>query len=53
VLNTGRSGGSFISYGNITAVCLAAALVAATRRIKAHPILFITVSAVAGIIFKM
>ncbi|MDR1590088.1 MAG: chromate transporter [Oscillospiraceae bacterium] len=53
VLNAGRAGGSLVSYGNITAVCLAAALVAATRRIKAHPILFIAASAVVGIIFKM
>jgi chromate transporter len=52
-LETGRSGGSFISYSNITAICLAAALVAARRRIKAHPILFIAASAIAGIIFKM
>ncbi|MDR2357564.1 MAG: chromate transporter [Oscillospiraceae bacterium] len=52
-LDMGHSGGTLLSYGNIASVCLAAALIAATRRIKAHPVLFIAASALAGIILGM
>jgi chromate transporter len=53
VFRTGRTADIIFSRGNLLAAGLAAALIVAIRRIKAHPLVFIAVSALIGVIFEM
>ncbi|MDR2665672.1 MAG: chromate transporter, partial [Oscillospiraceae bacterium] len=51
--NAPRTAGEIFTRGNLLVAALAAALIVAMRRIKAHPLAFIAVSALIGVILKL
>ena len=46
------SGGSPVRFFNIPALILAAAIFTASRKLKWHPVVFIAISALVGIVFR-